>query len=62
MFSNYKWFLIVLIIVMTLLYPGYVFGAIALLVLLIILILVVIDVVADIYIVVAMVMEKFKGK
>ncbi|WP_161937644.1 hypothetical protein [Sulfurovum riftiae] len=47
---------------MTLIYPEYVFGAIGILFLVIILLLVVIDVVADVYIIVAVFLQRFRDK
>ena len=59
---SYKKLLIAAAVLLTLFYPGYVFGTIGVLVLIILLLLVIVDLVADIYIVVAMFIEKFKGK
>ena len=58
----YKWFVIIISVVMTLIYPEYVFGAIGVLLLVIILLLVVIDVVADVYIIVAVFLQRFRDK
>jgi hypothetical protein len=58
----YKRLVIVVLIAVTLFYPEYVFGAIGILLLIIILLLVVIDVIVDVYIVVAVFLQKIRKK
>ncbi|OQX49990.1 MAG: hypothetical protein B5M46_02330 [Epsilonproteobacteria bacterium 4484_20] len=58
----YKWFVIIISVAVTLIYPEYVFGAIGILLLVIVLLLVVIDLVVDVYIVVAVFLQKFRDK
>jgi hypothetical protein len=59
---RFKKLLVAAIVLLTLFYPGYVFGTIGVLVLIILLFLVVVDLVADVYIVIAVLLDKFKGK
>ena len=58
----YKRSVIIVLIAVTLIYPEYVFGFIGILVMVMILGLVVIDLVADVYIVAAVFLEKFREK
>ena len=58
----YKRLVIIVLIAVTLIYPEYVFGFIGILVMVMILGLVVIDLVADVYIVAAVFLEKFRDK
>jgi hypothetical protein len=58
----YKRLVIIVLIAVTLIYPEYVFGFIGILVMVMILGLVVIDLVADVYIVAAVFLEKFREK
>jgi hypothetical protein len=59
---GYKRFVIVALIAVILFFPEYVFGTMGILLLIIILLLVVIDLVADVYIVIAVFLEKFREK
>ena len=59
---NYKKYLMIAILILTLIYPEYIFGGLAILVLIIFLIIVIADVVLDIYIVIALFIEHLKKK
>ena len=58
----YKWFVIIISVSIILVFPEYIFGTIGILILLLILGLVVIDLLADVYIVVAVFLQKFREK
>ena len=59
---NYKKYLMIAILILTLIYPEYIFGGLAILVLIIFLIIVIADVVLDVYIVIALFIEHLKKK
>ncbi len=59
---NYKKYLLIAILISAIIFPEYVFGGLAILVLVIFLIIVIADVVLDIYIVIALFIEHLKKK
>jgi len=59
---NYKKYLMIVLLVLTLIYPEYIFGGLAILVLIIFLLIVIADVILDIYIVIALFMGNNKKK
>ncbi len=58
----YKWFVIIISVSIIFVFPEYIFGTIGILILLLILGLVVIDLLADVYIVVAVFLQKLRDK